>query len=122
MDNTSTALFSAAQDILIDKSVGAPADSCPVPEGQLQGFFSADRNFTVHGINDCVSGKDVMLNIDGSIILNAAGQGGTFINQRDLCADDQLYPSLTVQARLDLILNAPNFLKEQQTISHEVVP
>jgi hypothetical protein len=59
-----------------------------------------------------------MLNVDGVLI----AINGSLQNQRDLCNDNTSFPSLTVKARPDFILNMPGFLTEQQTISHEEAP
>lgn len=120
----STLILSAGKDILIDPSIHAAADVCPVPAGQLQGVFSADRNIIVEGNGgNCALGADIMLNIDGSVIPNAGGQGGSFDNQRDLCGNNKSYPAVTFRARPDFILNAPVFLTGQSTtVSHEENP
>ncbi len=115
----STALFSTAGDIFVDKGVKAAANSCPAPTGQLQGVFSADKNITVEGINDCSLGTDTMLNIEGSIVMNAARGGGTFTNNRDLCSDNAQYPSVTIKSRPDFLFNAPNIISQQNTYSIE---
>ena len=120
--NGSTALFSASGNISIDKGVKAATDSCPPPSGQLQGMFIADKNFTIEGNNDCATGQDYMLNIEGAIVVNAARGGGAFQNQRDLCGDNPSYPAVTIKARPDFFLNAPTFLMQQSTISHEEAP
>jgi hypothetical protein len=115
-------IFSAKRDIIIAPSVNPGSNSCPAgvpPTGQLQGIFSADRNITIQGANDCANIiKDNMLNVDGVLI----AINGSLQNQRDLCNDNTSFPSLTVKARPDFILNMPGFLTEQQTISHEEAP
>lgn len=120
--NNATVIFSAKQDIIIDPSYGAAADCSPLPVSQLQGIFSADRNIIVEGNNDCVVGADKMLNIEGSLIVNAARDGGVFDNNRDLCGGNSRWPSITIKARPDFILHTPGFMTEQNTISHEEVP
>lgn len=118
----STVLFSTSGNITIDKGVKATRDTCPAPSGQLQGIFSADKNFTIQGNNNCATGQDSMLNIEGAIIVNAARGGGSFQNQRDLCGDNPSYPAVTIRARPDFLLNAPTFLMKQSTIYHEEAP
>lgn len=120
--NGSSALFSSGVDIVVNRSVGAASNSLPRPAGQIQGFFSAERNFIMDGINNCSLGTDRMLNIDGAIITNAAGTGGSVINQRNLCGSNGTAPAYTVAPRLDFILNAPSFIRHQTTISKEVAP
>lgn len=118
-----TLLLAAGHDIIIDPSVSAPANTCPVPAGQIQGIYSADHNIIIEGNNgDCLKKADTMINIDGAFIVNAAKSGGTFQNKRDLCGDNRKYPSLTVKTRPDFILNTPGILTTQQVISHEEAP
>lgn len=123
VNSGATALFAAGKDINIDSSIHAASNTCPVPAGELQGIFSADRNISILGNNgNCISGVDTMLNIDGSLIVNAGNLSGKFQNQRDLCGGNPSFPSLTINARPDFILNTPGFLTQQQTISHEETP
>ncbi len=122
----STVIFSA-RDIIIDSSIGTapacPVPASPVPGGQLQGIFSADRDIIIEGNNGvCTAGADIMLNIDGALIANAAQLSGSFQNNRDLCADNVSYPSITIKARPDFILNSPGFLSQQNVISREEAP
>ena len=63
-----------------------------------------------------------MLVVAGAVIVNANGAGGNFINQRDLCGGNPQYPAFTIQARPDLILNAPSFLMKQNTVFREDAP
>jgi hypothetical protein len=119
----STAIFAAGDDIIIDSNIRAVTNTCPVPAGQLQGLFSADRNIIIQGNDgDCSLPADGMLNIEGVLIANAKRAGGSLQNRRDLCAGNRSFPSLTVRARPDFVLNAPGFLLEQQIISHEETP
>jgi hypothetical protein len=120
--NGSTAFFSAGNDIIIDRNVGTATNLYPLPAGQVQGIFSADRDFLVDGINSCTTAKDKMLNIEGSIVTNAAGRGGHFRTQRDLCGDNPRIPFLTIRLRLDFILNAPVVLARQNTVLREEAP
>ena len=120
--NSSTVLFSASNDIVIDKTVGAASNSFPRPAGQIQGFFSADRSFVIQGDNNCSVATDKMLNIEGAVVVNANKLSGSLNNQRDLCADNATIPSFTISPRLDFILNAPTFLMQRDTISREVAP
>lgn len=118
------AIFAAGRDIIIDQTVHADTNICPVPDdGQLQGIFSADRNIIIQGNNgDCIAGADKMLNIDGALIANAVRKGGSIQNQRDLCADNRIYPYLTVRARPDFIFKIPGFITEQNPVFYEEMP
>lgn len=118
----STVLFSASRDIDIASNVGAASNSLPLPSGQVQGLFSANRHFGVVGIGDCIIGPDRMLNIDGAIAVNASGTGGSFTNQRDLCGLNPTIPSVTIRSRMDMLLNMPEFLMKRTTIYREEDP
>lgn len=119
VQNDTTVIFSA-RNIIIDSSIGAASNTCPVPEGQIQGIFSADRDIIVEGNDgDCTGGADEMLNVEGTLIANAARMGGSLQNKRDLCEDNPIYPSLTIKARPDFILHIPGFLNRQNSISYE---
>ena len=112
----STALFSTTGNIVIATNVGvAPA----VTTSALDGWYVAGQSFVVNTLANC---NDLRLNITGSVIANALGTGGTIQNDRDLCGNDPVDPTLSVTQRLDFILNAPQFLKRQQTVSQEVAP
>ncbi len=115
-------LFASRKDIIVNRSIGAATNSFPRPSGQIQGFYISGADFIIDGINDCSTGKDKMLNIEGAIVINASGAGGAFVNRRDLCGDNASIPSLTVSPRLDFILNAPAFLLQPDTISREEAP
>jgi len=114
--------FAAGGDIVIDKDVHAVNNSCPVPGGQLQGVFSADNDIIVEGNNrNCTLGADKMLNIEGTFIANAMQGSGIFVNNRDLCGDNLTYPSITITARPDFILNIPGFMTEPNIVSQEAL-
>ena len=124
---TSTILFSVSGNITIDPAVGSTA-TCPPPLpslGDLEGFYSADKNFTVQTSANCaatVPVPDKQLNIQGAVIVNAGQGGGSFSNTRDLCTGNTDYPSLTLRERPDFILNAPDFLRVPSYIWQEVAP
>lgn len=110
----SSITFSSRDDIHIDPSVK-----------NLQGFYSTDTNFiadTATG-GTCVSGVgDTQLNVQGSVIVNAALKGGSFTYKRDLCPGNLDCPAITFTARPDLILHAPQFLRNTHSIFREVAP
>lgn len=119
----STLFVAAGRDVIVDSTVGSSSKICPVPAGQIQGMYSADRHIIIEGNNgDCTLSPDKMLNIDGALIVNAGSTGGRFQNKRDLCADNRAYPSLTVKSRPDFILNIPGFMTQQQNIVNEETP
>ncbi len=114
--NASTALFSTSKNILVDASVGSAAN---IATENLDGWFIAGQNFIVGSQGTC---NDLRLNIGGTVVVNALGGGGVFHNNRDLCGNDLTNPTISFTQRLDMILNAPQFLKNEQTISQELAP
>ena len=132
---TSTVFYSVSGSITVDPSLGRTA-ACPGPvigSGNLEGFFSADQNFSVPSGSstnpataDCSASPspipDKQLNVQGAIVVNAGGSGGNFINSRDLCTDNINFPSFTIRERPDMILNAPEFLRVPNFIWQEVAP
>ncbi len=114
--NGSTALFSTAKNIIVTPTVGSAANATA---SNLDGWFIAGQSFIVNSQGNCT---DLRLNVAGSVVVNALGNGGTFQNNRDLCGNDTLDPTVTFTQRLDMILNAPQFLKQQFTISQEITP
>ena len=116
----STALFSASGNIIVDKTVGETDYKSTSPN--IEGVYSADQYFIVNGTNDCTIGADLRFNAAGNIITNAALNGGTFRNYRDLCENNIYCPVFTVQSRPDFILNAPNFIKRNNYTWQEVAP
>lgn len=122
---TSTATFSTAGNITISSSLGS-APACPAPatgSGDVEGMFSADKNFILQGNHDCSTNTaDKQLNMQGAIVVNAGQNGGTFQNNRDLCTNNLSYPTFTIKERPDFILNAPDFIKTQSLLWQEVAP
>lgn len=115
-----TATFSASNDIMVDRNVGETLVSSTT--STIEGVFSADRNFTVEGINDCTQGTDIRLNVGGHVIANAALSGGTFTNFRNLCVSNRLYPTIYFKERPDFVLNTPEFLKQPNYTYQELAP
>ncbi len=108
----STATFSVSGNIIVDKAVT-----------NIQGFYSADNSFSSGGNNgDCTVSADAALNIYGAVVTGAAGGGGTFQNQRDLCANNLSCPSYTISERPDFFLNAPELIKIPSFVWQEVAP
>ena len=120
--HTSTDTFIAKNDITVDKSVGATTLSCNPIVPQIEGMFSAGGNFIIEGNGDPVNYPDSMLNLQGSLVINAERQGGSFINKRDLGSENGSYPVFTITARPDFALHAPELLKETTRIQQEVAP
>jgi len=115
---TSTALFTATGNITVVRTVGETASST---SSTIEGIYSADKSFIAQGNGGCAS-PDLRLNVAGSIITNAALAGGSFTNQRDLCANDIYYPAVAFFERLDFVLNTPDFLKQPNFTYQEIAP
>lgn len=112
----STALFSTSSNITISPNVGTTAN---VTTSSLDGWYIAGGSFILPSAGNC---SDIRLNIGGSVIVNSMGTGGTFQNNRDLCGGDTTDPTISFVPRLDMVLNTPEFLKKEQTLSQEVAP
>ncbi|HSX08650.1 MAG TPA: carboxypeptidase regulatory-like domain-containing protein [Candidatus Saccharimonadales bacterium] len=112
----STALFSAKGNITVTPTVGSAAT---VTTSSLAGWFVAGQSFILPTAGNCT---DLRLNIAGSIVVNALGTGGTFQNSRDLCGGDTANPTVSFLQRLDMILNAPQFLEQQKILTSEANP
>ena len=106
-----TVIFSATGNITVNKNIGTAivTDSTTTP---IEGFYSADHDFIIEGINDCSIGPDKRLNIGGTVVANAWRIGGTFINNRNLCVNNQNYPSVVFIQRPDFLLNYPNLVSQ----------
>lgn len=113
----STVLFSTGGSITVNPIVGAPTSTTTTSD--LDGWYVAGTSFILPTAGNCT---DLRLNIAGSMVVNALGTGGTFQNNRDLCGSDTADPTVSFIQRLDMILNAPQFIEAQQTISQEVAP
>ena len=115
----STVTFSVQGDINVNGDVGVPASNSTTIN--LQGFYSTDHNFLVDDDNNAANpdktnscpAADNRLNIAGTVVTNASLTGGRLINHRDLCADNPNHPTIYFKESLDLILNAPRFLKRE---------
>ncbi len=116
----STLLISAKGNITVDENVGTTYSSV-VPS--LEGFFSAGGSFDTGGNGgDCTRPKDKRLNINGAVVVNANGTGGSYINNRDMCEDNLQCPSYSIKWRPDFIFNAPEVIKHPTFIWQEVAP
>ncbi len=123
-NHNSTALFSAAGDIMVGGSVGETSATSSTPT--IEGYFAAGRNFIVNNTlgnslpSNCPT-KDSRLNIEGAIVANTNGLGGSFQLLRDMCEDD-LCPTVSIKTRPDFVLNAPLFYQSAARIWQEMAP
>jgi len=107
----STVIFSASRDITIDSSVT-----------QIQGLYSANRNFTVNGISNCPGTVDNPLNVAGTAVVNAGRSGGSFVNNRNLCGGNNTNPSVSFIERPDFLLNYPSIIQQTTRTWQEGTP
>ena len=103
----STLFFIVQESISVDKNVR-----------NIQGIYSADKDFTVKGDRD----PDPELLIEGSVVVNAIRGGYTFINKRDLADNNSSLPSVKIKYRPDFILNAPELIRTNSYRFNEVLP
>lgn len=101
----STAIFSAKEDIIINENLGETASSTA---STIEGVYSADSDFIAEDLQNCSIGADLRLNVAGSVIVNAGRTGGTFDNQRSLCASNAQYPTVSFIERPDFMLSYPS--------------
>jgi hypothetical protein len=114
-------LFTTSGDINVDPSIGTATKTDTTPN--IEGYYSTDQNFIVQGTNNCPT-KDLKLNVAGAIITNATNASpsrGSFQLLRDMCENDDC-PTFSVQARPDLVLNAPSYIQATTRIWQELAP
>ena len=117
--SSSTVIFSAKGDIIVNETVGEISSST---SPTIEGLYSADRHFIAGAeLNNCPT-ADLRLNIAGSVVANAGRTNGTFQNNRDLCAGNLANPSVTFIERPDFILNYPDLTKFNLRHWREVAP
>ena len=115
----STAIFSAKGNITVNRAIGEPASSTTPT---LEGLYSADGNFVADGNSNCSITSDLRLNIAGTVVANAGRGGGTFVNNRDLCAGNAANPSVSFIERPDFLLNYPNLVQQTTRAWQDVAP
>lgn len=126
VDPGSYFLVSANGNITVNSSVGLPAGSpaCNADPliAQVEGIYVSGSNFQILKNSSCPGTPDRMLVMGGTVVVNAGNTGGRLINNRDLCAANNNFPSFRVNERPDFILNSPSFLQSPSTIWQEVAP
>lgn len=115
----STAFFTTSGSIKVASSVGQTTPT--VATSNLEGYYSADKDFIALGNTPSCSPADERLNIAGAVVANASLGGYEFDNRRDLCAGNS-NPSFTVTERPDFILNSPSLVLNSKRIFREVAP
>lgn len=112
-------------NIVVDRSVGETVASSTTTN--LDGIYSAEGSFIAEG-DGCPAGSpDRRLNLGGAVIANALRPfsitgTGTLQNQRSLCSNDLLYPSINVQTRGDFLLQLTDFYKTAAEAWRQVNP
>jgi hypothetical protein len=106
-----TVIFSASGNIMVGSGVT-----------QIAGLYSADGNFITNSASNCPATADSALNVAGSVIANAGRRGGSFQNNRTLCANNSTTPSVTFTERPDFLLNYPSLLKLITRVWQELAP
>lgn len=104
----STVVFSARGNVVINRTVL-----------EIEGLYSGDRDFIVEGT---LPGTDSQLNIRGTAVANAALNGGSFQNQRNLGFANSTTPSVRFVERPDFIVNYPDFVKQSTRVWQEIAP
>lgn len=111
---TSYASFHVTGDINVNPNVGASSNQSRV--ANIEGWFSAGGSFNPGSGNK-------RLNIEGAVVTNSAGGGGTLNHQqRDLAGGNATCPSFFIKERPDFILNSPEFIQTTKRIWQEVAP
>jgi hypothetical protein len=118
-------ILAAKNDITIPAAVGVAASStAPV----LAGYYTAEGSINILSSANCAaSSPDLRLNVGGAFIANSlypfqTGQSGQVKNQRNLCGDNTLYPSLSFTTRADFLTQMTDFYKTTYKTFREVEP
>ena len=125
----STAIFSVKGNITVNRAVGeiAVSTECNITTHagcSIEGLYSADNNFIVDGLRNCAVGRDLRLNIAGSVIANAGRPqtSGTFVNNRTLCEDNASSPTVSFVERPDFMLNYPSLATQTTRAWQDIAP
>jgi hypothetical protein len=120
-------IVAASGNITVASTVGHASPNFNTTVPNLEGIYSAEGDIVLQG-GDCAGGvPDERLNVAGALIANAqkpfaSAGGGAVQNQRSLCVNDDLYPSLYVSTRPDFLTKLTDFYKVSYTKWREVRP
>lgn len=120
-------IVAASGNITVAAGVGHASPNFNTTVPNLEGIYSAEGDIVLEG-GECTGGvPDERLNVAGALIANAqkpfaSTGGGAVQNQRSLCANDDLYPSLYVSSRPDFLTKLTDFYKVSYTKWREVRP
>lgn len=94
---------------------------------QLDGIYTAEGSIILEGSGCSAGSPDERLNIGGNLIANSlkpfsTSGTGSIQNNRSLCAQSLLYPTLYVSLRPDFLTNLTDFYKSSYTKWREVRP
>ena len=119
-------IVAAKGNITIAKTIGTSTLSSTA--SNLDGYYSAQGSIIVDG-DTCTDGttSDLRLNIGGAFIANSLKPfsttgTGVIQNNRSLCTNNLLYPSLYISSRPDFITQLTDFYKTSYTKWQEVNP
>jgi hypothetical protein len=117
--NRTILVIAASGDITVSSNLGVSAinDSTTA---NLEGIFSADRNFIISGKS---TPPDTRLNIAGAVIGHAnPALGGGINQQRNLLDGNRDCPAFSVIERPDFMVSYPKELKEPSFNWTELAP
>ena len=86
----------------------------------IEGLISTDGSFTIETTDNPATEK--ILNIAGSVVVNAGLDDGRFVNERDLGPKNNIYPVVNFQARPDILLNVSDVIKVSSLEYRELAP
>jgi hypothetical protein len=121
----SSVVFIARGNITVAPTVGKLISSGPTcnSSADLEGFFSADGDFTIESNSSCQTTPDRMLIIEGVVVANGALGGGEVDNERDLCRVNNLsLPTYVIRERPDMLINFPDAIRPYTYLWQEVAP
>ncbi len=120
-------IIASKGNIIIPESLGHASPGFNTTASNLEGYYSAEKSIILEGTKCTGAIPDRRLNVAGALVANAlkpfASNGeGTIQNNRSLCTNDDLYPSLYVSSRPDFLTKLTDFYKVSYTKWREVRP
>lgn len=118
--NQGLLIIAAKGNITIDDGIGTSTLNSTTT--QLDGYYTAQGDIVLESIdNRCENGiSDTRLNVGGALIAHslkpfATTGGGSVQNNRSLCVNSLLYPSLYITSRPDFLVRLTDFYKTSYT-------
>ena len=126
LQNQGIFIVAAKGNITIAKTIGTSTLSSTA--SSIDGYYSAQGSIILDG-DTCIDGttSDLRLNIGGALIANSLKPfsttgSGVIQNNRSLCTNNLLYPSLYIGSRPDFLTQLTDFYKTSYTKWQEVNP